>query len=310
MPWDRVAEAQPGTRPAGGSPGDNKAGAVRDLVMPESISANEPAIRAGFFLGIFALVALWELAAPRRPLARPRWLRWYGNIGLVVLNTLAARLVFPFAPVVLAAIAADRGWGALNLVALPLWLEVVLAVLVLDLVIYLQHVMFHAVPALWRLHRVHHADLDFDVTTGSRFHTIEIILSVLLKLAAVMVIGPPALAVLVFEVLLNGTSMFNHGNLRLPPGLDRVLRWAVVTPDMHRVHHSDNPAETNSNFGFNLPWWDRLFGTYRAQPALGHENMTIGLDAFRDDAELHLHRMLVQPFRRGQGGSAANREQG
>ena len=275
--------------------------------MSELIGANETAIRLGCFLGIFVLVALGELAAPRRRLTRPRWLRWYGNIGLVVLNTLAVRLIFPLLPVALAVIAADRGWGVLNLVALPFWLELVLAVLVLDLVIYLQHVMFHAVPALWRLHRMHHADLDFDVTTGSRFHTIEIVLSVLLKLAAVVVIGPPALAVLVFEVLLNGTSMFNHGNLRLPSGLDRVLRWFVVTPDMHRVHHSDIPAETNSNFGFNLPWWDRLFGTYRAQPSLGHERMTIGLDAFRDAGELHLHRMLLQPFRRGDAEYAINR---
>ena len=275
--------------------------------MPEFISANEPAIRIGCFLGIFAAVALWELAAPRRALSQPRWLRWYANIGVVVFNTVAVRLIFPLFPVALAVIAAERGWGVLNLVGLPLWLDIVIAVVVLDLVIYLQHVMFHAVPALWRLHRMHHADLDFDVTTGSRFHPIEFFLSVLLKLAAVALLGPPAVAVLVFEVLLNGTSMFNHGNLRLPPGLDRVLRWAIVTPDMHRVHHSDIPAETNSNFGFNLPWWDRLFGTYRAQPGLGHEDMTIGLDAFRDGAELHLHNMLIQPFRRGEGEYAINR---
>lgn len=278
--------------------------------MSEFIGANESAIRFGFFLGIFVLVALWELAGPRRTLSRPRWLRWYGNIGITVLNTLAVRLVIPLAPVALAVIAADRGWGVLNLVELPFWLAVVLAVLLLDLVIYLQHVMFHAVPALWRLHRMHHADLDFDVTTGFRFHTIEIVLSVLLKLAAVLVIGAPAAAVVIFEVLLNGTSMFNHGNVRLAPGLDRVLRWIVVTPDMHRVHHSDIPAETNSNFGFNLPWWDRLFGTYRAQPGLGHENMTIGLDAFREDSDLHLHNMLAQPFRRGSGAYGIDRPGG
>ena len=278
--------------------------------MSEFIGANESAIRFGFFLGIFVLVALWELAGPRRTLSRPRWLRWYGNIGITVLNTLAVRLVIPLAPVALAVVAADRGWGVLNLVELPFWLAVVLAVLLLDLVIYLQHVMFHAVPALWRLHRMHHADLDFDVTTGFRFHTIEIVLSVLLKLAAVLVIGAPAAAVVIFEVLLNGTSMFNHGNVRLAPGLDRVLRWIVVTPDMHRVHHSDIPAETNSNFGFNLPWWDRLFGTYRAQPGLGHENMTIGLDAFREDSDLHLHNMLAQPFRRGSGAYGIDRPGG
>ena len=275
--------------------------------MPDLISASETTIRLGFFFGIFAVVALWELAAPRRALTRPRWLRWYGNIGIVFLNTIAARLIIPLAPVALAALAAERGWGALNLVDWPFWLEFAIAVVVLDLVIYLQHVMFHAVPALWRLHRMHHADLDFDVTTGSRFHPFEILLSVLLKLAAVMVLGPAAVAVLVFEVLLNGTSMFNHGNLRLPAALDRVLRWVVVTPDMHRVHHSDIPSETNSNFGFNLPWWDRLFGTYRAQPSLGHEGMTIGLDTFRDTGELHLHNLLIQPFRRGAADYAINR---
>ena len=275
--------------------------------MPDFISANEPAIRLGFFLGIFGLVALWEIAAPRRALGQPRWLRWYANIGIVAFNTALVRLLVPLAPVALAVLAAERGWGLLNQVALPFWLEVALSVVVLDFVIYLQHVMFHAVPALWRLHRMHHADLDFDVTTGSRFHPVEILLSVLLKMAAVAVIGPPAVAVLIFEVLLNGTSMFNHGNVRLPVSLDRVLRWFVVTPDMHRVHHSDIPAETNSNFGFNLPWWDRLFGTYRAQPALGHEGMTIGLDTFREAGELHLHRMLLQPFRRGRGGYAINR---
>ncbi len=275
--------------------------------MPEFINANEPAIRLGFFLGILGLVALWEVAAPRRALTQPRWLRWYGNIGIVVFNTAVVRLLVPLAPVALAVFAAERGWGVLNLVALPFWLEVALSVIVLDFIIYLQHVMFHAVPALWRLHRMHHADLDFDVTTGSRFHPVEIVLSVLLKLAAVAVIGPPAIAVLIFEVLLNGTSLFNHGNVRLPAGLDRVLRRFVVTPDMHRVHHSDIPAETNSNFGFNLPWWDRLFGTYRAQPALGHENMTIGLDTFREPGELHLHRMLLQPFRPGKGGYAIDR---
>ncbi|MCY4395167.1 MAG: sterol desaturase family protein [Rhodospirillaceae bacterium] len=275
--------------------------------MPEIISANEPAIRLGFFLGILGLVALWEVAAPRRALTQPRWLRWYGNIGIVIFNTAVVRLLVPLAPVALAVFAAERGWGVLNLVDLPFWLEVALSVVVLDFIIYLQHVMFHAVPALWRLHRMHHADLDFDVTTGSRFHPVEIVLSVLLKLAAVVVIGPPAIAVLIFEVLLNGTSMFNHGNVRLPPGLDRVLRRFVVTPDMHRVHHSDIPAETNSNFGFNLPWWDRLFGTYRAQPVLGHEGMTIGLDTFREPGELHFHRMLVQPFRRGRGDYAINR---
>ena len=278
--------------------------------MPELFDTGEQAIRLGFFLGVFALVALWELTRPRRRLTQPRWLRWYANLGVVALNTALVWVLVPLAPVALAVIAGIRGWGILNLVELPFWLEIVLAVVVLDLAIYLQHVMFHAVPALWRLHRMHHADLDFDVTTGTRFHPVEILVSVAIKMAAVALLGPPAAAVLVFEVLLNGTSMFNHGNVRLPARLDRALRWIVVTPDMHRVHHSDAPAETNSNFGFNLPWWDRLFGTYRAQPGLGHERMTIGLDTFRERRELHLHRMLTQPLRRGVGDYAINRRGG
>ena len=275
--------------------------------MSDLIGAGEAVTRLGFFLGILALVALWEFALPRRRLTQPRWLRWYANLGIVALNTALVWLLLPLAPIAVAVMAESRGWGLLNLVGLPFWLEIVLAVVVLDLVIYLQHVMFHALPALWRFHRMHHADLDFDVTTGSRFHPLEIIVSILIKMAAVVLIGPPAVAVLIFEILLNGSSMFNHGNVRLPATLDRVLRWLVVTPDMHRVHHSDIPAETNSNFGFNLPWWDRLFGTYRAQPRLGHEHMTIGVDAFRAPRELHLHRMLVQPLRQGAGDYSINR---
>jgi sterol desaturase/sphingolipid hydroxylase (fatty acid hydroxylase superfamily) len=180
---------------------------------------------------------------------------------------------------------------------LPRWASVLLAVMALDLANYLQHVLFHAVPALWRLHRVHHADLEVDVTTGTRFHPIEIHLSVELKLGVVAALGVPAVAVLAFELLLNATSMFNHGNLRVPTRIDRVLRWAVVTPDMHRVHHSIAAREANSNFGFNLPWWDRLFGTYRVQPAVGHETMTIGIERFREPTGQRLDRMLTQPFR-------------
>ncbi len=275
--------------------------------MPELGDIGEAAIRLGFFLGILVLVALWELARPRRRLTHPRWLRWYANLGLAVLNTALVWLLVPLVPVALAVIAESRGWGILNLVELPVWLEVLLAVVILDFAIYLQHVVFHAVPALWRLHRMHHADLDFDVTTGARFHPVEILVSVAIKLAVVALIGAPAAAVLVFEILLNATSMFNHGNLRMPAWLDRMLRWIVVTPDMHRVHHSDIPAETDSNFGFNLPWWDRLFGTYRAQPRLGHEKMTIGLAVFRQREDLHLHRMLIQPFRQGQEGASTDR---
>jgi sterol desaturase/sphingolipid hydroxylase (fatty acid hydroxylase superfamily) len=275
--------------------------------MTEGILAIEPDIRLGFFLGVFAVMAAWEAVWPRRERAVSRWIRWPNNLGIVAVNTLLLRVLFPTAAVGLALLGEERGWGLLNTLALPTWLSLALAVLLLDLVIYLQHVMFHAVPALWRLHRMHHADLDFDVTTGARFHPIEILLSMGLKLAVVAALGAPALAVLIFEVLLNATAMFNHANLRLPEALDRVLRWVIVTPDMHRVHHSIVPRETNSNFGFNLPWWDRLLGTYRAQPAAGHRAMTIGIEQFRTPRDLWLDHMLVQPFRGEAGRAPINR---
>ncbi len=265
--------------------------------MRDVVFAYEPYIRLGAFGGIFVLMALWELVGPRRKQAIGRGWRWPNNLGVVVVNTLLVRLLFPTTAVALALLAEARGWGLFNLVALPAWIGVIASVVVLDLAIYFQHILFHAVPSLWRLHRMHHADLEFDVTTGLRFHPIEILLSMLIKFAVVAALGAPALAVLIFEVLLNATSMFNHGNVRLPLGLDRMLRWIIVTPDMHRVHHSILSRETNSNFGFNLPWWDRLFGTYRAQPAAGHDAMTIGIEQFRDRRELGLDRMLVQPFR-------------
>jgi sterol desaturase/sphingolipid hydroxylase (fatty acid hydroxylase superfamily) len=263
--------------------------------------ALEPLIRMGAFAGVLTLMALWELRAPRRPQAISRRVRWPNNLGVVVVDTLVLRLLFPTAAVGIALLGEDRGWGLFNNLALPGWVEIVAAVVLLDLVIYLQHVLFHAVPALWRLHRMHHADLEFDVTTGVRFHPVEIVLSMLIKFGAVAALGAPAVGVLLFEVLLNATSMFNHGNVRLPERLDGILRWIVVTPEMHRVHHSVVPRETNSNFGFNLPWWDRLFGTYRPQPAAGHEGMTIGIEQFRDPAELRLDRMLLQPLRGGAG---------
>jgi sterol desaturase/sphingolipid hydroxylase (fatty acid hydroxylase superfamily) len=257
----------------------------------------EPYIRLGAFLGVFALMAVWEFVAPRRARSVSRWVRWPNNIAITAVNTVILRILFPAAAVGLALLGEARGWGLLNALALPQWLKIAAAVAALDLIIYLQHVMFHAVPALWRLHRMHHADLDIDVTTGARFHPVEILLSMLIKLAAVAALGAPALAVLIFEVLLNATSMFNHSNVRMPAALDRALRWLVVTPDMHRVHHSIVPRETNSNFGFNAPWWDRLFGTYRAQPEAGHDGMTIGLAQFREPRELWLDRLLIQPLR-------------
>jgi sterol desaturase/sphingolipid hydroxylase (fatty acid hydroxylase superfamily) len=258
---------------------------------------DELAIRLAFFVGVLALVAVWEAIAPRRRRLLARWVRWPSNLGIVVLNSALLRLSFPISAVALALLCEQRGWGLLNTHDLPRWAVIVLAVLALDLAIYLQHVLFHAVPALWRLHRMHHADLDLDVTTGARFHPIEILASMVVKMAAIAAVGAPAEAVLAFEILLSTTSMFNHANVRIPVPCDRLLRWIVVTPDMHRVHHSVVPQETNSNFGFNMPWWDRLFGTYRAQPAAGHEAMTIGIRQFRAPREQWLDRMLTQPFR-------------
>jgi len=275
--------------------------------MGDLILACEPMIRLGFFLSVFIVVAIWEGVAPRRQQMSARGTRWPGNLGVVALNTIMARVAAPGGVVGLALAAQTQGWGVMSQLTMPFWLAVALSVLVLDLAIYLQHVLFHAVPALWRLHRMHHADLDCDVTTGARFHPIEILLSLGIRLSVVMALGPPAIAVVIFEVLLNGTAMFNHGNVRLPVHLEHFLRLLVVTPDMHRVHHSIVPQETNSNFGFNFPWWDRLLGTYRAQPAAGHDGMTIGIEQFREPRELGLGRMLVQPFRGSLGSYPINR---
>jgi sterol desaturase/sphingolipid hydroxylase (fatty acid hydroxylase superfamily) len=272
--------------------------------------ANEIVLRLGFFISVFTLMALWEIAAPCRALTVSKTGRWLNNIGLVVLNSLLLRLLFPTAAVGLAAVAQERGWGLLNALETPLLPSVVIAVIAMDFVIYLQHVMVHAVPVLWRLHRVHHADLDYDVTTGARFHPIEIVLSMLIKFAAILVLGPPLVAVVIFEVLLNATAMFNHGNIRLPVALDRVLRWIVVTPDMHRVHHSVEDDEANSNFGFNLPWWDRLLGTYRDQPRGGHQGMVIGIHHYRDPKQVdRLPGMLTLPFTGRITGYAINRRE-
>lgn len=268
------------------------------MELQQVVLAHEPVIRFGFFLSAIVLVIVWELRAPRRVLRMPRTLRWFSNLGLLVLNTLLLRLVLPLAAAGIAAFGVANGWGLMNHFSVPLWLAVPVGVITMDLAIWLQHVMFHAVPALWRLHQVHHTDLDYDVTTGSRFHPVEIGLSMLIKFATIIVIGPPVVAVVIFEVLLNVTASFNHGNIRLPIGLDRVLRWFVVTPDMHRVHHSIEDDETNSNFGFNLPWWDRLFGTYRDQPRAGHEDMTVGVRGHTDPREVaRLDGLLLLPFK-------------
>jgi len=257
----------------------------------------EEAIRLAAFVAVFAAVALWEALAPRRRRSFERRARWPHNLGLLLVDVALVRVLAPGAAIAVAMTAAGSGWGLLNALALPGWAAIAAGIALLDLAIYFQHVTFHAVPALWRLHRVHHADLDFDVTTGARFHPIEILISTAIKCAAIAALGAPVISVFVFEMLLNATAMFNHANASLPQRLERWLRWLVVTPDMHRVHHSVRYEESSSNFGFNLPWWDRLFGTYRAQPRLGHAAMTIGVDAFRSSQELRLDRLLVQPLR-------------
>jgi sterol desaturase/sphingolipid hydroxylase (fatty acid hydroxylase superfamily) len=267
----------------------------------------ESLVRLGIFAGILLVMAVAELLAPRRRLTIRKPLRWFSNLSLITIDTLAVRAILPAGVIGTALLAQEHDWGLFNNVGWPDWLAVVLSIVILDLVIYLQHVLFHALPILWRLHMVHHADLDIDVTTGLRFHTLEILVSVGIKVAAVLLLGAPALGVLIFEVLLNSTSMFNHANVRLPLWLDRLLRLVLVTPDMHRVHHSVLVGETNSNFGFNLPWWDFLCGTYRAQPRDGHEGMTIGLSQFRDEWVDRLHWMLLLPFLGAPGRYPLNR---
>jgi sterol desaturase/sphingolipid hydroxylase (fatty acid hydroxylase superfamily) len=266
--------------------------------MNDFILANEGFIRLLFFLSLIIVMAVWEILSPRRPLKTSKMMRWSNNLGLVLIDSLALRLLLTMQAVGVALFAQTRGWGLLNNVFLPDWLKIVVGVLALDFFIYLQHAMFHFIPLFWRLHRVHHTDLDFDVTTGIRFHPIEILLSMGIKMVAVITLGPSPLAVILFEILLNATSMFNHGNVRLPVSIDRILRLFVVTPEMHRVHHSVLIKEYNINFGFNLPWWDRILGTYRAQPEAGHEAMTIGLAQSRDPSALTLPRLLILPFTR------------
>ena len=270
--------------------------------MSEALLANEGTLRIAFFAAVLFLMALLEALFPRRPREISRLFRWSNNFAIVVLDSVLVKLFFPLLAVAAALLAEDRGWGFFNLPNLsdvPVWLAVVFTILILDLSIYAQHVLFHIVPPLWRLHRVHHTDLDFDVTTGIRFHPIEILLSMAIKLVFVILLGPPAVAVLVFEILLNASAMFNHSNLKIPLAFDRVIRLFMVTPDMHRVHHSVLPHETNSNYGFFLPWWDRMFGTYIDQPEKGHEGMTIGIEEFRTQKDMRLDQLLLQPLRTG-----------
>jgi sterol desaturase/sphingolipid hydroxylase (fatty acid hydroxylase superfamily) len=255
-------------------------------------------VRLAAFAGIFLVMALWELLAPRRAQAMARPARWPSNLGIAMLDALLTRLLFPITTAGVAIIADSHGLGLLRLLGAPVWVNIACSVVVLDLAIYAQHVVFHSIPALWRLHRMHHTDPELDVTSGARFHPLEILISVALKMGLIVLLGVDAVAVVVFEVLLNATAMFNHGNVRMPGWLDRLARYIVVTPDMHRVHHSIEPSETDSNFGFNLPWWDYAFRTYRAAPAGGHAQMVIGQPMFRGAGEQRLDRLLTQPFRR------------
>ena len=257
---------------------------------------HEITIRLVSFVLVFTLVALWEIRMPRRALTTSKQWRWFNNLSLIAINPVLLRLVFPFIAIEMARIAHVNGWGLLNNIDAPGVIKLFAGIVVLDLMMYLQHVMFHAVPLLWRLHMVHHADLDFDLTTGLRFHPIEILLSMILKMTIIVALGPPAICVLAFEIILNAMAMFNHGNIKLTPSLDRFLRLFVVTPDMHRVHHSIIVRETNSNYGFNFSAWDRLFGTYVAQPSKGHRDMIIGLSQFRDHRRLRLPWLLILPF--------------
>lgn len=255
-------------------------------------------IRIGLFLGIFLCMATWEVRTPRRARTQNKLTRWANNLGLTFLNALLLQALLPLAAVGVALIAAEKGWGLFHQYTIPLWFEGLASIIVLDLAIYSQHIIFHKIPLFWRLHRMHHTDLDFDVTTGARFHPLEIILSMLIKMGIVFALGAPAWSVIIFEILLNGTSMFNHSNINIKTSTDGLLRLLVVTPDMHRVHHSVRIRETESNFGFNFPWWDRLFQTYQAQPAAGHINMTIGLANYQDPKWLQFPWMLVVPFAR------------
>lgn len=268
----------------------------------------EPVVRGLAFFGVLGVVGIAEQLWPRRARQRAQGVRWLANLGVVLLSQVVVGVLVPIAPVAFAAAIQGRSGGLLPFLGLTGWPLAVVAFVLLDLAIYLQHVLFHAAPSLWRLHAMHHADVDYDASTGLRFHPLEILLSLGIKLIVIAGLGAPPSAVLAFAMVLNACAMFNHANLKLPLPLDAALRWLLVTPDMHRVHHSTDPRETHRNFGFNLPWWDWLFGTYTAQPRLGHEGMEIGLPTFRDPREAWLDRMLSQPFRREQRATGLDKD--
>ena len=253
-------------------------------------------LRGGLFLSLLLLLLLAESLWPRRGRTQTRMTRWRTNFGMTILNTVVIKLMGPVTAITCAAYAASQDWGLFNQIDLPFWAEFIAVMLILDLTIYIQHVATHKIPVLWRLHKVHHADRDFDTTTALRFHPVEILLSMIYKCALVLLLGPAIFAVLIFEVLLNSSAMFNHANLRLPLWLDRILRTVIVTPDMHRVHHSVYENETNSNYGFFLPWWDRIFKTYTPQPKDGHDDMAIGLSSYQTEKPAKFLWALKLPF--------------
>jgi sterol desaturase/sphingolipid hydroxylase (fatty acid hydroxylase superfamily) len=270
----------------------------REVTSLTETAFNDPAwIRLSFFLGVLLLCALWENKLPRKTLTVSRTFRWVNNLSLVVLNSVIIAISFPIAAFQAAVIVNDYQWGLFHLTSVPAWLNILLSVVILDFIIYTQHVVFHRIPVLWKLHRMHHADLDIDVTTGTRFHPIEIVISMVIKISAVCALGVSPIAIIVFEIVLNASAMFNHSNAKLALPVDVWLRKMIVTPDMHRVHHSVIPKETHSNFGFFLSVWDRLFGTYRAQPELGHDDVVIGLPDIREELEQRLDKLITQPFR-------------
>lgn len=262
----------------------------------EFIQDNQESIRLGVFISVFTLMAVLEFIVPKKARALPRGGRWFTNWALVIIDSVALKILVPVLAVTVAQTAADKGWGIFSFLELPFWFECVAAIIILDMLIYWQHVASHHIPMLWRFHKVHHADRDIDVTTGARFHPIEIVLSMLYKLFCIVILGPAAIAVFFFEVLLNASAMFNHSNISLPKAIDAVVRRVVVTPDMHRVHHSVIIGETNSNYGFFLSIWDRLFGSYIDQPELGHDDMVIGLQEHQDSQPASLVWSLKAPF--------------
>ena len=266
--------------------------------MNEAISGVIDPVRAGCFLAVLIVLLTWEAASPRRANNVSKLVRWPSNLGISVLNRVLIQLIFPFLGLSTAYVVESSGWGLFNQLSLPFWIVIILSTILLDLVIYLQHRVFHTIPWLWRLHRMHHADTNLDATSGIRFHPLEAMVSMAIKLLAISLFGVPLFAVLVFEILLNATSLFNHANINIPTRIDRFLRCFIVTPDMHRVHHSVDNQELNTNFGFNLPWWDHLFHTYKSQPKDGHDKMTIGLNYFRADADNRLDKILLQPFKK------------